>query len=221
MAQSYILAFDLGTGGNKSVLFDSSGKLLGTGFTAYQTWYPQPGWAEQSPADWWNSIVESTRSLLAATRVDKKQIAGVSISGHGIGVVPVNHKGELLRERTLLWSDSRAIEQARAYFRKVDHDHWYATTGAALRAENYVLFKIMWHRDHEPDLYNAAWKFLGTKDYINFLLTGRMISDFSDASFSGINDLLKWQYSEELCRPAGIPLEKLEFKYVIFTGFKA
>jgi len=205
---SYILAFDLGTGGNKSVLFDSSGKLLGTGFTGYKTWYPQPGWAEQSPADWWNSIVESTRSLLATTRVDKEDIAGVSISGHGIGVVPVNHKGELLRERTLLWSDSRAIEQARAYFRKVDPDHWYATTGAALRPENYVLFKIMWHRDHEPDLYNATWKFLGTKDYINCLMTGRMISDFTDASFSGINDLLKWQYSEELCRPAGIPLEK-------------
>jgi len=208
MAGRNILAFDLGTGGNKSVLFDSSGELLGTGFTGYKTWYPQSGWAEQSPMDWWKSIVESTRNLLSATRVDKKQVAGISISGHGIGVVPVSRKGELLRERTLLWSDSRAIEQARAYFRKVDYDRWYQTTGAALRAENYVLFKLMWHRDHEPDLFNAAWKFLGTKDYINYLMTGRMISDYSDASFSGINDLLKWQYSEELCRPAGVPLEK-------------
>ncbi|MGA2765250.1 MAG: FGGY-family carbohydrate kinase [Spirochaetia bacterium] len=208
MSEKYVLAFDLGTGGNKSVLFDSSGKLLGSGFSAYKTYYPQSGWAEQKPMDWWKSIVDSTRNLLSTTRIDKKQIAALSISGHGIGVVPMSAKGELLRESTLLWSDSRAIEQCQAYFQKVDHDEWYKTTGAALRPENYALFKIMWHRDHEKDLYNATHKFLGTKDFINFRMTGKMISDYSDASFSGINDLMKWQYSEELCRPSCIPLEK-------------
>ena len=133
MSEKYVLAFDLGTGGNKSVLFDSSGKLIGSGFSAYKTYYPQSGWAEQKPMDWWKSIVDSTRNLLSTTRVDKKQIAALSISGHGIGVVPMSAKGELLRETTLLWSDSRAIEQCQAYFQEVDHDEWYKTTGAALR----------------------------------------------------------------------------------------
>ena len=49
---------------------------------------------------------------------------------------------------------------------------------------------------------------LGTKDFINYKMTGKMVTDFSDASFSGINDLMRWKYSEELCRPSGIPLEK-------------
>ena len=209
MAGKHILAFDLGTGGNKAVLYDSQGKLLGSTFSAYDTHYPQSGWAEQSPLDWWESLVKTTRELLRATGVPKAEIACLGISGHGIGVVPVSKDGRLLRERTLLWSDSRAVPQTKEYFRKVDHDRWYSVTGAALRTENYAIFKIMWHRDHEPDLYRQTYKFIGTKDYLNMRMTGNIVSDFSDASFSGVNDLLGWKYSSEFLEAAGIPADKL------------
>ncbi|MGA2548096.1 MAG: FGGY-family carbohydrate kinase [Rectinemataceae bacterium] len=209
MAGKHILAFDLGTGGNKAVLYNSQGILLGSTFSPYETFYPQSGWAEQCPLHWWNSLVKTTQALLRLTGVSKAEIACLSISGHGIGVVPVSKDGRLLRERTLLWSDSRAIAQTKEYFRRVDYNRWYSITGAALRPENYAIFKIMWHRDHEPELYRDTYKFIGTKDYLNMKMTGNIVSDFSDASFSGVNDLLGWKYSEEYLKEAGIPADKL------------
>jgi xylulokinase len=209
MQANYVLAFDLGTGGNKSVLYDREGRLRAKAFVPYDTYYPQPGWAEQSPIDWWKSIVESTRKMLAAARVNVKEIACVCISGHGIGVVPVDREGALLRERTPLWSDSRALKQTEELFKRVDASRWYGTTGYALRPENCTAVKIMWHRENEPELFRAACKFIGTKDFINMRMTGQCVSDFSDASFSGLYDLERWSYSEELVKASGIPAEKL------------
>jgi xylulokinase len=202
-----ILAFDLGTGGNKAVLYDEGGALLATAFCPYDTFYPQSGWAEQAPLDWWNSIKTSTRQVLGAAGAAGGSVGCLSISGHGIGVVPVDAKGALLRQRTLLWSDSRALPQMKRFFEKTDYNRWYRITGAALRAENYAVFKIMWHRDNEPELFGSTKAFLGTKDYINLLMTGAILSDYTDASFSGIYDLTRWRYSEELARAADLPLE--------------
>lgn len=209
MSKEHILAFDLGTSGNKSALYNHQGELLSTAFWPYETSYPQPGWAEHAPMDWWRSIKMSTRQLMDKTKIRPDSIECICISGHGIGVVPVDKKGALLREKTLLWSDSRALPQARKFFEKVDFNSWYRLTGNALRAENHAAFKIMWHRDHEPDMFNKTYKFIGTKDFINLKLTGVIMSDFSDASFSGVYDLEQWAYSERMIDSAGLPMEKL------------
>ena len=60
-----ILAYDLGTGGNKASLYDAEGRCLASVFAPYETEYPQSGWHEQRPAAWWDSVVQSTRQLLA------------------------------------------------------------------------------------------------------------------------------------------------------------
>jgi xylulokinase len=208
MNASYILAFDLGTGGNKAVLYDREGNLVAKAFVPYETFYPRSGWAEQSPLDWWKSITESTRKMLSQSGADKSRIGCISISGHGIGVVPVDKKGSLLRGKTLLWSDSRALAQIERMFQRVDELEWYRTTGFALRPENCTAAKIMWHRDNEPDIYDRAYKFIGTKDFINLKMTGELVSDYSDASFSGVYDLVRWKYSQDLIGATGIPMEK-------------
>ena len=75
-----LLAYDLGTGGNKASLYDAEGRLLAAEFASYETFYPQAGWHEQRPADWWESVVESTRRLLASDVVlDFDVVAGDSI----------------------------------------------------------------------------------------------------------------------------------------------
>ena len=99
-------------------------------------------------------------------------------------------------------------EEERKVLEPMGIETWYMVTGAALRPENYAAFKIMWFRDHEKEMFDKTYKFLGTKDFINLKLTGQFATDFSDASFSGVYDLIKCKYSTELVEATGLPIEK-------------
>ena len=78
-------------------------------------------------------------------------------------------------------------------------------TGNGFPAPLYAVFKMMWYQDNEPDMYRHIDKIIGTKDYINYLLTGKIITDYSYASGSGVYDLIHWRYSEELIKESSIP----------------
>jgi xylulokinase len=200
-----ILAFDLGTGGNKATLYDAAGRLLASVFAPYDTEYPQAGWREQKPEAWWDSIVRSTQQLFAAEGVDRRSVRVLAISGHSLGCVPLDAAGRLLRRTTPIWSDARATEQAARFFEKIDPTRWYRLTGNGFPPQHYTAFKIAWHRDREPDIFRRMAKAIGTKDYINYRLTGRLATDYSYASGSGVYNLLGWNYSDELLSAADLP----------------
>ena len=200
-----IIAYDLGTSGSKASLYDVDGTCIASTFVPYETFYPDTGWHEQRPRDWWDAIVESTRRLLAKKLVESDEIACLAISGHSLGVVPVDKNGELLREKTPIWSDTRSARQTAAFFDTVDRHDWYMTTGNGFPPECYSVFKIMWYRDNEPSMFARTHKVIGTKDFINLKLTGRALTDYSYASGSGVYDLVRWAYSAEFIRASGLP----------------
>jgi len=200
-----ILAYDLGTGGNKASLYDSEGRCLAAVFVPYETHYPQAGWHEQRPDDWWRAVVESTRQLLAAEGVDRERIECLAISGHSLGCVPLDGTGRLLRQSTPIWSDKRAGAEAAALFEAIDELRWYRLTGNGFPAGHYTVFKIMWYRRNEPEMFARIDKVVGTKDYVNYRLTGRIATDYSYASGSGVYDLTGWRYSDELIAASGLP----------------
>jgi xylulokinase len=199
-----IISYDLGTGGSKAYLYDLEGNCLASAFVPYATQYPQVGWHEQRPQDWWNAVAESTRILLKSSRVEKNEIACIGISGHSLGAVPLDGDGNLLREQTPIWSDIRAQEEVENFFSKIDPDEWYLTTGNGFPAACYTVFKVMWYKNHEPDMWKRVSRILGTKDYINFRLTGRMLTDYSYASGTGIYDLKGWKYCQEFIAASGV-----------------
>ena len=205
--RQYLLAYDLGTGGNKASLYDAQGNCIAENFVTYQTFYPRSGWHEQRPDDWWSAVIESTRSLLSKSTVDPEEIIALGISGHSLGVVPVGKNKNILRDSTPIWSDSRPIDEVRSFFNEVDENEWYNITGNGFPAPLYAAFKIMWYRNHEPEMFGNIHKVIGTKDYINLKLTGQIATDYSYASGSGVYDLVKWQYSEKLIQATGLPTE--------------
>ncbi len=202
-----IIAWDLGTGGNKASLYDAEGNCIAATFVSYDTYYPAHGWHEQKPEDWWNAIVQSTRQLLAETKVDKNDITCCGISGHSLGAVPIGKDGSLLKEATPIWSDGRATAQVAKVFEGYDEEKWYMTTGNGFTPAFYTAFKILWYKDNEPDVFAKIDKVIGTKDYINYKLTGRLVTEPSYASGSGVWDLNGWQYSGELIEAMGLPAE--------------
>lgn len=204
---SSIIAYDLGTGGIKASLHDADGLRLASVFVGYDTFYPQTSWHEQRPNDWWAVLVSATRQLLVNPCADAASIRCLAISGHSLGCVPLDADGRLLCDATPIWSDRRAEAQTVPFFDRVDPAQWYLTTGNGFPAAHYTVFKVLWYRDHMPDLFRNIDKIVGTKDYLNFRLTGQLRTDFSYASGCGVYDLLKWDYAPELVAASGVPRE--------------
>lgn len=198
-----MLACDLGTGGNKASLYDVAGRCLNSAFVPYETQYPQAGWHEQRPEVWWDSVVQSTRRVLDGA--DPASVRCLALSGHSLGCVPLAADGRVLRDATPIWSDKRAVDQAARFFEKTDPAHWYRQTGNGFPAAHYTAFKAMWYRDHEPEMFRQSDKIVGTKDYVNYRLTGRIATDPSYASGTGVYDLAAWEYSDDLLAAADLP----------------
>ena len=199
-----IIAYDFGTGGIKASLHNEEGIKLAAAFVPYETLYPGTGMHEQRPSDWWKSFIDSTRDLLEKSEADPLRIVALSISGHSLGVVPISKSGELLLESVPIWSDMRAEKQAGDYFKKADYDSWYLETGNGFPAHLYSAFKIQWYKENMPEVFGKTDVFLGTKDYINYLLTGKRYTDYSYASGSGVYDLKGWGYDEDLIDSLGL-----------------
>lgn len=205
----YIIAYDLGTGGAKASLYDEKGSSQGDCFISYKTYYPNSGYHEQRPIEWWDAIVKSTRLLLEKSSVNINDIECLAVSGHSLGVIPLSESGELLADSVPIWSDSRAKIQSKRFFETVDEEEWYLTTGNGFPAPLYSIFKLMWYMDNIPEMYDDTYKFIGTKDYINYKCTGKMCTDYSYASGSGVYDLVKWEYKKEYITASKVDTDKL------------
>jgi xylulokinase len=201
---SHVLAYDFGTGGIKASVYTESGACLASHFATYETHYPRPGRHEQDPRDWWQATVDATRTLLAEWDGQPDAIQAIGISGHSLGVVPVDGTGELVRDRAIIWSDARPDSQPEAFFRHVPEETWYRGTGCGFPPPLYTVFKIMWLRDNEPECFRKIHKVLGSKDYINLRMTGVMATDHSYASGSGVWDLQNWRYSDSFLAASGL-----------------
>jgi xylulokinase len=200
--KSYVLAHDLGTTGNKATLYDREGRLAGSAFYAYDTEYAHTGWAEQNPEDWWQAVCASTRDLLARTRVRGDEVACIVFSGQMMGCVPLDEKARPLRQ-AIIWADQRSVDQERWVGERVPPQEVYRITGHRLSA-SYSLCKILWLRDHQPDLYGAAYKFVHAKDAIVARLTGVFATDPSDASGMNLYDLEQGEWSKRIVEAAGL-----------------
>lgn len=202
-----VLAFDLGTSGVKATLYNEEGALLGAKIVNYPLYCSADGKRrEQEPMRWWYSVCEASRALMAETDA---RIVGIGLSGHSLGIVPVDAEGQLLCNRTPIWSDARAAPEAEAFFARKSQKEWYLHTGCGFAPALYPLFKLGWMRDNEPEIYRNARYFLGTKDFVNLCMTGVPCTDRSYASGSGAYDLHIHEYLPSYCDLAGIDAEKL------------
>jgi xylulokinase len=205
--QNYVIAHDLGTTGNKATLYDREGKLVDSAFFGYKTEYAQTNWAEQDPEDWWQAVCRSTQILLQKTKVNATDVACVTFSGQMMGCVPLDKEARPLR-KAIIWADQRSVEQERWLGERVAPDEIYQITGHRLSA-SYSINKILWVRDHQPDVYKSTYKFVHAKDAIVTRLTGASVTDPSDASGMNLYHLERGQWSERILEAAELDPQKL------------
>ena len=201
----YIIAHDLGTSGNKATLFSTDGRLIASAVRAYDTHYFNGNWAEQNPGDWLSAVCETSADM--AKLVPPEDIVAMSFSAHMMGCLPVDDNGAPLRPH-ILWCDQRATREAAGLEAVFGTQGFFRITGHRPSA-SYPLEKIMWVKEHEPDIYARAACFLQAKDYVTYRLTGRMMTDYSDASAWNAMDLREMRWSKRILDSAGVDAAKL------------
>jgi xylulokinase len=202
MPAQFILAHDLGTTGNKASLFDAEGKVLASSFCGYGTDYPRVTWVEQNPEDWWQAVCVSTHQLLAEARVQPGDIACIAFSGQMMGCVAVDQRARPLRP-ALIWADQRAVAEANSIISGVGAETAYRITGHRASSA-YSGAKILWVRNHQPEVFAQAHKFLHAKDFIVARLTGAFVTDYSDASGMNLYDLQTRDWSPLILEAIGL-----------------
>jgi len=203
----YILSHDLGTTGDKAALFTEEGKILSTAFSSYPTYYPEIGWAEQDPNLYWKAFCKSSQEIIDKAKINPADIAVVSFSGQMMAALPVDREGNALRN-SIIWADLRSTTQAEKISKRIGEDRVYNLTGHRLSA-SYSATKIMWIRENEPEIYRKAHKFIHAKDFLVAQLTGKIYSDYSDASGMNLLDIRSLKWSEELLDVTGLDKNKL------------
>lgn len=207
MPGSYILAHDLGTSGDKATLFDAEGRYIAGAFSPYSTDYPQANWAEQDAETWWVAVCDSTRALLAASGVEPQAIAAVGFSGTMMGCLPVDAAGAPLRS-CIIWADQRARPEADLMAERIGRDLIYERCGNRVSAA-FSGPKMLWVREHQPEIFERTARFLLPKDYIAHCMTGHFATDYSDASGTLLFDLKTRRWDREFLAALGLPEDKL------------
>jgi D-xylulose kinase len=207
MVQKFILAHDLGTSGNKSTLISPDGEIIAHTTYQYSTIFLKQHWVEQNPNDWWDAVANASKQLIAEAKIDPKQIACITFSGQMMGAVPVNHKGEAVRN-AIIWADMRSAQKTETIAEKIGMKEHYEITGNRL-SPSYSAAKINWIQENEPTVHKETFKYLQAKDYIIAKLTGKFATDYSDASGTNLLNIKKKEWSEELIKLWQIDDEKL------------
>ena len=205
--KTYLLGIDVGTTGSKAILIDTDGAVKASATTEYPMSTPRPLWAEQNPADWWSATVSSIRCVLSDDGVKPDQVIGVGLTGQMHGLVLLDAQGSVLRP-CIMWNDQRTSAQCAAITQTVGADRVLQLTGNPV-LPGFTAPKILWVREHEPDVYCRIAAVLLPKDYVRYRLTGGFFSDVSDSSGTSMFNVGERSWSTEMLAAMEVPLEWL------------
>jgi xylulokinase len=204
---AYLLGLDISTTGAKALIIDEAGRVIGAHTTPQPINVPQPLWSEQNPIDWWNGITASIRAALAETNLSGDAITAVGISGQMHGLVLMDGAGNGVRP-AILWNDQRTQKQCDDMTALIGFERLIQLTGNRALT-GFTAPKILWVREHEPEVFARAAHMLLPKDYIRYRLTGEYAMEMSDAAGTSLLDVANRRWSQEVSEALNIPTEWL------------
>ena len=199
------IGVDLGTSAVKLLLMDSQGEIRNIVSKEYPLYFPNPGWSEQKPEDWYAQTIAGIKELLKD--FDKSQVAGISFGGQMHGLVILDENDEVIRP-AILWNDGRTYEEC-DYLNNVIGKEKLSEYTANISFTGFTAPKILWVKNKEPENFARIHKIMLPKDYIAYKLTGVHCTDVSDASGMLIFDVKNRFWSKEMCDICGVKEEQL------------
>ena len=198
----YVIGIDLGTSGTKTVLFDETGQVIASHTIEYPLYQPQNGYAEQEPADWREAAFDTVRAVMDKSAIAPEDVKAIGLSGQMHGLVMLDAENRVLR-RSIIWCDQRTAAECTEITEKVGADRLMAIT-ANPALTGFTASKILWVRNHEPDIFAKCRHILLPKDYVRFCLTGEYATEVSDASGMQLLDIPGRCWSDEVLEMLGI-----------------
>jgi len=199
------LGIDVGTGGTRAVVVDATGAVVASASSEHKPFRAEhPGWAEQDPEDWWRAAQEAISEAVKAADVE---IAAVGLTGQMHGAVMLDSEGNVLRP-ALIWCDQRTGPQCDWLHETIGRERLIELTcNPAL--PNFTLTKLLWVKNHQPEIFAKIAHVMCPKDYVRYRLTGSFAIDVHEASGTLLLDVTNRKWSSEVARIAGIPEEWL------------
>jgi xylulokinase len=207
-----LIGLDIGTTGCKAVLFDEDGSLLSSASREYAVDLPHPGWAEQDIERVWALGQEALREAIAAAGA--REVAAIGLSVHGEAVTPVDATGRPLRP-TILGMDTRTDAQNEWLRQRFGGEQLFARTGMPVHTVN-TLPKLLWLRQHEPEVWARAERFVLVEDFFIGRMTGRSVVSECLASRTQLYDLAGGRWDDEIL--SAIDLETGRLSTVLPSG---
>ncbi len=202
----YLVGIDIGTTHTKAVTADSRGNIHATFTKGYPSRQPLAGYHEQDPEEImravWEVLIQAIDSI-----EQKDQLKGICFSAAMHSLLAVDEVGEPLTA-LMTWADSRSADIAKKLKDSTQGEVIYRLTGTPIHAMS-PLCKIAWLREHEPDIFSKAKRFISIKEFIWHRLFGEYVIDHSIAAATGLFDITERRFCKEALAFAGIGPERL------------
>jgi xylulokinase len=195
-----LLGIDVGTSGCKAVAFGEKGRVLSSAYREYPLLQPRPDWVELDPAAIWGAVKETLRE--AGSRLGADPVKAIGVSSQGETVAAVDRDAGSLCNFIVTF-DNRTVEQVGFWERTLSRASIYRATGMPLHPM-YSINKILWIKEHLPEVYRRAYKFTLVEDFVIARLCGEFGIDYSLASRSMAFDVVKKRWSREILAAAGV-----------------
>ena len=192
----HVLGIDVSTTATKAVLIDEAGAVRGVGTAEYGYDVPRPLWSEQDPALWWDGTIAAIRSVLASTGVGTDDVAAVGLTGQMHGLTLLDAADRVLRP-AILWNDQRTAAECDAIRAAVGAERLIEITGNDALT-GFTAPKLVWVRDHEPEIWAQVAHVLLPKDLVRLRLTGDHAVDVADGAGTLLFDLARRTWSPEV-----------------------
>lgn len=203
------IGIDLGTSAVKLLLMDGNGEIKKIVSKEYPLFFPNPGWSEQNPEDWFEQSMNGLKEL--TVECDKSQIAGISFGGQMHGLVVLDEEDNVIRP-AILWNDGRTGEETE-YLNTVVGKETLSKYTANIAFVGFTAPKILWMKRHEPERFQKIKKIMLPKDYLAYRLCGTFCTDVSDASGMLLMDVKNKCWSKEMLEICSITEEQLPKLY--------
>ncbi len=201
----FTIGYDIGSSSIKAALYDiDSGKEKGHSTfpkNEMEIVSPYPGWAEQDPDIWWESVVSATKEVLANTKVNPSDIKAIGISYQMHGLVLVDKNQHVLRS-SIIWCDSRAVQIGNKAFEEIGKDKCleYLLNSPG----NFTASKLKWVIENESEIFSKVYKFMLPGDFIAMKLSGEITT-----TTTGLSEGILWNFEEDT--PAKFLMENYGF----------